>query len=46
MAASNAGALLSHTNDMMCVVKDYTIMSEHNGTSASANLNGSRTFPT
>ena len=32
VAASNAGALLSHTNDMMCVVKDYTIMSEHNGT--------------
>lgn len=40
VAASNVGALLSHTNDMMCVLKDYTIMSEHDGTSASANLNG------
>lgn len=45
VAASNAGALLSHTNDMMCVVKDYTIMSEHNGTSASANLNGFTNLP-
>lgn len=40
IAASKAGALLSHTNDMMCVLKDYTIMKEHNGTSASANVNG------
>ena len=45
VAASNAGALLSHTNDMMCVVKDYTIMSEHDGTSASANLNGFTNLP-
>lgn len=40
IAASNVGAGLSHTNDMMCVLKDYTIMSEHDGTSASANVNG------
>ena len=45
VAASNAGALLSHTNDMMCVVKDYTIMSEHDGTSASANLDGFTNLP-
>ena len=35
--ASNVGALLTHTDDMMCVLKDYEIMSEHNGTSSSAN---------
>ena len=35
--ASKVGALLTHTDDMMCVLKDYEIMSEHNGTSASAN---------
>jgi fumarate reductase flavoprotein subunit len=40
VAASNIGAALSHTNDMMCVLKDYVIMSEHEGTSASANVNG------
>jgi fumarate reductase flavoprotein subunit len=40
IAASNVGAALSHTNDMMCVLKDYVIMSEHEGTSASANVNG------
>jgi len=40
VAASNAGAALSHTNDMMCVLKDYVIMTEHKGTSASANVNG------
>lgn len=40
IAASNIGAALSHTNDMMCVLKDYVIMNEHNGTSASANVNG------
>lgn len=45
VAASNVGALLSHTNDMMCVLKDYTIMSEHDGTSASANLNGFTNLP-
>jgi len=36
--ASNVGAALTHTNDMMCVLKDYEIMSEHNGTSATANV--------
>ena len=40
IAASNAGAGLTHTNDMMCVLKDHTIMSEHDGTSASANVKG------
>ncbi len=35
--ASKVGALLTHTDDMMCVLKDYEIMSEHNGTSATAN---------
>ena len=40
VAASNIGAATSHTNDMMCVLKDYVIMTEHNGTSASANVNG------
>lgn len=45
IAASNAGAMLSHTNDMMCVLKDYVIMSEHEGTSASANVNGFTLLP-
>ncbi|MEG2933655.1 MAG: FAD-binding protein, partial [Gordonibacter sp.] len=45
VAASNAGALLSHTNDMMCVLKDYTIMKDHSGTSASANVNGFTNLP-
>ena len=36
--ASNVGAALTHTGDMMCVLKDYEIMSEHNGTSAPANV--------
>jgi len=36
--ASNVGAALTHTNDMMCVLKDYEIMAEHNGTSATANV--------
>ena len=36
--ASNVGAALTHTGDMMCVLKDYEIMSEHNGTSATANV--------
>ena len=38
MMASNVGAALTHTGDMMCVLKDYEIMSEHNGTSATANV--------
>lgn len=45
VAASNSGALLSHINHMMCILKDYTIMSEHEGTSASANLNGFTNLP-
>ena len=36
--ASNVGAALTHTGDMMCVLKDYEIMSEHNGASATANV--------
>ena len=36
--ASNVGAMLTHTNDMMCVLKDYEIMAFHNGTSATANV--------
>lgn len=38
MMANNVGAMLSHTADMMCVLKDYEIMAEHNGTSATANV--------
>ncbi len=45
IAASNIGAMTSHTNDMMCVLKDYTIMKEHSGTSASANVNGFTSLP-
>lgn len=36
--ASNVGAALTHTGDMMCVLKDYEIMAEHEGTSATANV--------
>ena len=36
--ASNVGAALTHTGDMMCVLKDYEIMAEHNGNSATANV--------
>lgn len=36
--ASNVGAALTHTNHLMAVLKDYEIMSEYNGTSASANV--------
>lgn len=36
--ASNVGAALTHTGDMMCVLKDYEIMAEHNGTSNTANV--------
>ena len=36
--ASNVGALLTHTNDMMCVLKDYEIMAFHNGNSTTANV--------
>ena len=43
--ASNVGAATTHTDDMMCVLKDYTIMAEHNGTSATANNNGFMALP-
>ena len=43
--ASNVGAALSHTDDMMCVLKDYEIMSEHNGNSATANNFGFMALP-
>lgn len=38
--ANHVGAALTHTNHLMAVLKDYEIMAEHNGTSASASLNG------
>ncbi len=34
--ANNIGAAITHTSHLMAVLKDYEIMSEHNGTSASA----------
>lgn len=36
--ASNVGAALTHTDHMMAVLKDYEIMSEHNGNSNTANV--------
>ena len=36
--ASNVGAALTHLQDMMCVLKDYEIMTEHNGNSTTANV--------
>ena len=36
--ASNVGAALTHLQDMMLVLKDYEIMTEHNGNSATANV--------
>lgn len=36
--ASNIGAALTHTNHLMAVIKDYEIMKDYNGTSASANI--------
>lgn len=44
--ANNIGAALSHTNYLMAVLKDYEIMSEHSGTSATANVNGFTGKPT
>lgn len=38
--ASNVGACTSHTDSMMCVLKDYEIMTEHTPTSAAASVNG------
>lgn len=36
--ASNIGAALTHTDHLMAVLKDYEIMSEHNGNSGSASV--------
>ena len=38
--ASNVGACTAHTESMMCVLKDYEIMTEYTPTSAAANVNG------
>lgn len=38
--ASAVGACTSHTDSMMCVLKDYEIMTEHTPTSAAAGVNG------
>lgn len=38
--ASNVGACTSHTDSMMCVLKDYEIMTEYTPTSAAASVNG------
>ena len=43
--ASNIGAATTHTDDMMCVLKDYEIMAEHNGNSNTANHNGFMALP-
>lgn len=43
--AANAGACTSHTDSMMCVLKDYTIMTEGTPTSAAANVNGFTSLP-
>ena len=36
--ASNAGAAITHASHLMALLKDYEIMEEHNGTSATANV--------
>ncbi len=43
--ASNVGACTSHTDSMMCVLKDYEIMTEYTPTSAAANVNGFTSLP-
>lgn len=43
--ASNVGACTSHTDMMMCLLKDYTIMTEGTPTSAAANVNGFTSLP-
>ena len=43
--ASNVGACTSHTDSMMCVLKDYEIMTEHTPTSAAASVNGFTKLP-
>ena len=44
--ASNIGAAITHTDDLMAVIKDYEIMEYHNGTSASASVAGFTMRPT
>lgn len=43
--ASNIGAATTHTDDMMCVLKDYEIMAEYNGNSDTAGNNGFMVLP-
>ena len=43
--AANVGACTSHTDSMMCVMKDYTIMTEGTPTSAAANVKGFTSLP-
>ncbi|MBS5451224.1 MAG: FAD-dependent oxidoreductase [Coriobacteriia bacterium] len=43
--AANAGACTSHTDSMMCVLKDYTIMTEGTPTSAAADVHGFTSLP-
>ena len=43
--ASNVGACTSHTDSMMCVLKDYEIMTEYTPTSAAANVFGFTSLP-
>ena len=43
--AANVGACTSHTDSMMCVLKDYEIMTEHTPTSAAASVRGFTTLP-
>lgn len=43
--AANVGACTSHTDSMMCVLKDYTIMTEGTPTSGAADLHGFTSLP-
>ncbi|MEG0942958.1 MAG: FAD-binding protein [Angelakisella sp.] len=43
--ANNIGAAVTHTSHLMAVLKDYEIMANHNGTSASASVKGFTTKP-
>ncbi len=43
--ASNIGACTSHTDSMMCVLKDYEIMTEYTPTSEAADVNGFSSLP-
>ena len=38
--ASNKGAAISNSNHLMAVLKDYEILENHNGNSATANISG------